>query len=108
MLKCFDYLCPSCKYEKLDVIMPQEQRTLECPDCGGTMERAWLGAPSSVVGDECDVTMQHGLCNADGSPRRYTSKSEMRREAEKRGLVSHVEHKPGKGTDKSKHTQRWI
>ncbi len=61
-----------------------------------------------VVGDECDVYAQHGLCNADGTPRHYTSKAEMKREAEKRGLVSHVEHVGLKGSDKSPHTSRWI
>ncbi len=60
------------------------------------------------VGDECDVMARNGLCNPDGSPRRYTSKAEMAREAKKRGLVNHVEHIGGKGSDKSKHTQRFV
>ena len=35
------------------------------------------------------------------------SRSELKREADKRGLVQKVEHKPLPGTDKSKFTTRW-
>src|SRR6478609_2628135 len=73
--------------------------------CGGSMERVLLpGSPPNVIGDECDVEAKHGICNPDGSPRRYRSKSEMAREAKKRGLVNHVEHMPSRGSDRSKHT----
>lgn len=65
------------------------------------------GSLHNVVGDECDVLVRNGLCNSDGSPRRYTSKIEMRKEAERRGLVQHVEHLGTKGGDRSKHTVRW-
>lgn len=58
-------------------------------------------------GDECDVLARHGLCNPDGTPHRYTSKTEMKREAEKRGLTNYVVHTPERGTDKSKLTQKW-
>jgi hypothetical protein len=62
---------------------------------------------ATILGDECDVTSRHGLCNADGSPRRYTSKSEMKREAEKRGMTNVVEHVGQRGSDKSPHTTKW-
>ncbi len=65
------------------------------------------GAVGHAHGDECDVTARHGLCNSDGTPRRYTSKTEMRREAEKRGLTNYVRHTPPAGSDKCKETQKW-
>jgi hypothetical protein len=61
-----------------------------------------------VIGDECDVTIHHGLCHPDGTPRRFTSKSEMRETAKALGLVNAVTHVPERGTDKSRHTTRWI
>lgn len=53
------------------------------------------------------VEIRHGLCNDDGSPRRYYSKSEMARVAKARGLVNHVEHACLPGTDKSPWTTKW-
>ena len=56
------------------------------------------------------VWIKHGICNRDGTPRRYDSRSAMRKEAEARGFTNLVEHvvDPKKGSDKSKHTQRFI
>lgn len=124
MLKCFDYKCNLCDAVKRDVIMPAEEKTFICgaviheegfisPSyCPGTMERTWLmgrDGASSVHGDECDVMIRHGLCHEDGTPRRYTSKSDIRKEAQRRGVVNHVVHEPdSKGSDKSKHTQRFV
>lgn len=54
------------------------------------------------------VLMEHGICNSDGSPRRYYSKSEMAREAKARGLMPFVRHTPEQGSDKSPFTTRWI
>jgi putative FmdB family regulatory protein len=78
-----------------------------CPDCGKTTEHIWLPGTRHVIGDECDETIANGLCNADGTPRRFTSKSEIQKEAKRRGLTQYVQHQPGRGSDKSKWTQRW-
>lgn len=121
MLKCFDYKCNVCGREDLDVIKAAEEKTYPCgavvheegfispSDCPGTMERAWLmGARQNQVhGDEIDVTIQHGLCWPDGTPRRFRSREELKRVERNSPFTQHVEHKPGRGTDKSKHTQRW-
>ena len=62
------------------------------------------GKPSyKPIGDECDVWVEHGICWDDGSPRHYTSKSEMKRVAAEKGLVNMVRH-----VDGSPHTKRWI
>lgn len=33
------------------------------------------------------IMIRHGICNEDGSPRRYDSKTEIRAEAQRRGLT---------------------
>lgn len=54
------------------------------------------------------VEIKHGLCNEDGTPRKFYSKSEIAKEAAKRGLVNRVEHVTAPGTDKNPYTTRWI
>lgn len=34
-----------------------------------------------VHGDECDIMIRHGICNPDGSPKRYRSKSAIKQAA---------------------------
>jgi hypothetical protein len=63
---------------------------------------------NSVIGDEIDVSIKHGLCHPDGSPRRFTSRAELKREEKRRGMENHVVHIGSKGSDKSKHTTRWV
>jgi hypothetical protein len=65
---------------------------------------------NAVIGDDIPggVEIIHGICNEDGSPRRYYSKSEMARVAKERGLTNMVRHVGTPGTDKSKHTIRWV
>lgn len=62
-----------------------------------------------VITDEIPggVWIKHGLCNEDGTPRKYYSRSEMAAEAKRRGLINLVEHVPEQGSDKSRHTVRW-
>lgn len=76
----------------------------------GTMVEDYgqFGKSAGVIGDECDVTVKHGICNLDGTPRNYRSKSEMRRVAAERGLENHVTHMTLPDTDRSPHTSRWI
>lgn len=77
--------------------------------CGGTMERVHLpGKTSGVIGDEIDVEIKHGLCWPDGTPRRFRSREELRREEKRSGWTNLVEHKGTRGGDKSPHTSRWV
>jgi|SRR5262245_27506425 len=80
-----------------------------CAACGASMVsvRAVVAKAPTVIGDACDVVIEHAICHPDGTPKRFTSKSEMRREAAARGYMNVVEHKPLPGTDKSKFTTRW-
>lgn len=112
MLKCFDYKCNLCGREQLDVIAPSEDKTFSCSvdGCLGTMERAWLMGQGAnhVHGDECDVQIRHGLCNPDGSPQRFRSKSAMKKEGQRRGYTNLVEHLSGRSGDRCKATQRFV
>lgn len=77
--------------------------------CRHLAERVWLpGNANSVIGDEIDVEIKHGLCHEDGTPRRFRSRTELRKAEQKAGLTNFVEHRPPPGTDRSKHTQRWV
>jgi len=40
--------------------------------------------PDSIPGG---IMIRHGICNPDGSPRRYDSKTDIRAEADRRGLT---------------------
>jgi hypothetical protein len=96
--------------------------TTHCDTCGGEIR---LGdypfckgnpdnhAPSNmcVVGDDIPggALIEHGICNDDGSPRRYYTKSEMARVAKEKGLTPFVRHRPdNKDSDKSANTQRFV
>jgi hypothetical protein len=107
----YDRRCDGCGFRRDDCYEQPNDVDYGCK-CGDIMRRIPVtsnpGAGFHAHGDECDVTMKHGLCNPDGTPRRYTSKTEMAREAKKRGLTNYVEHKPGRSSDRCKETQRWV
>lgn len=101
-----DMKCKSCGAVFDMFVRPGEERICTC---GGELEAVWItGHANSVIGDECDIYVKHGLCHKNGEPRRFTSKTEMKREAEKRGFTNVVEHKGFQGRDTSPHTTKWI
>jgi hypothetical protein len=75
------------------------------------MERFWSVGTTGAYQDQIPggVEIKHGWLGADGKPMRYYSKSEIAKEAKKRGLVQKVEHKtaPRSGSDKNPNTTRW-
>ena len=103
----FDRRCPSCARQQIDCLEPSTPPVVLC-ECGHETERVWLGKANAVIGDEIDVWIKNGLCHADRSPKHFTSRQELAREAKRRGFTNFVEHQGTKGGDKSKHTQRWI
>lgn len=105
----YDRQCPD-GHQLIDCWEPINHGEVLCAECQQPTIRVWLAKPAAVIGDDIPggVWIRHGLCNEDGSPRKYYSKSEMALEAKRRGLVNHVEHVPGKGSDKSQHTSRWV
>lgn len=91
-------------------------QTVKCDKCGTELHVGdypfcphGRGA-NSVIGDDIPggLEIKHGLCNPDGTARRYDSKSAIAAEAKRRNMTNYVVHNPPRGTDKSPHTSRWI
>jgi hypothetical protein len=109
MRRLMDIQCGGCGETILDQYV--DVCTMSPHTCGGQWTRTHLpGRATPVHGDDIPggVLIKNGLCHPDGSPRKYYSKSEMAREAARRGLTNHVEHIPSRGSDKNPNTQRWV
>ena len=100
-----DKRCVECRKELVDVYETSERKVDRC-ECGGSLEN--LYRPNNVIGDEIDVYIKHALCHPDGTPRRFRSREELKRAEKASGYCNHVEHLGSRGSDKSKHTQRWV
>src|SRR5262245_26740442 len=105
----YDRRCETCGKSLTDLYERIETENPAC-ECGGTLVRAFLTKGHAVAPDDIPggIEIQHALCNPDGSPRRYYSRSAIEREAARRGYTNYVVHTPTEGTDKSKHTVRWV
>lgn len=107
----YDRRCKACQVVMEDCWEPITMEEQPACPCGGETERVWImGSANSVIGDDIPggLYIKHGICNADGSPRRYDSKSSIKRAAADKGYVNHVVHIGAQGSDKSKHTSRWV
>lgn len=115
-MQMVDTRCPVCEHVEIDVLLrdKDEAGNYRYPGCGcsagATVERVHLGHSGYIIGDDIPggYWVKNGICNPDGSPKRYDTKSSMREAAKAAGLMQHVVHEGGKGSDKSKHTQRFI
>lgn len=75
------YRCESCGTEiaelrwdtDLEPICVCGKRTLE------TINASLSGNAPFVIGDEIDIEIRHGICNADGTPRRFRSRTELKK-----------------------------
>jgi hypothetical protein len=79
------------------------------PFCGGdpSKHQPYNGI---AVSDDIPggVEIKHGICNEDGTPRKFYSKSEIARAAKAAGLTNFVRHVGTKDGDRSPFTTRWI
>lgn len=114
-MKMVDARCKTCATVRKDTLQRDNGSIAPCAACGSEMERVLQMAfepTSNVHGDDIPggMLIHHGICNEDGTPRRYYSYSEMAREAERRGVVNVATHEvdPASGSDKSAFTQRFI
>lgn len=57
---------------------------------------------------EGGLWIAHGLCNPDGSPRRYDSRSEITRECAKRGLVRWTDGYEERATKEGRERADWM
>ena len=88
MVRRTDAVCPTCGTEFLDIDVA------EYPTCGCGTQTVWLPKAGTGAVDqdsiEGGVMIAHGICNPDGSPKRYDSKSEIRKALKAAGLENHV------------------
>lgn len=84
---------------------------MTCDKCGGTIEiGGWPFCPdhspgtASVVGDEIDITVEH----FGPTPERFRSRERMKQRMKSLNLEPFVRHVGSPGSDKSKHTQRFV
>ena len=106
----YDRRCVVCLNELIDCWEPMTVPAVDCPRCGQKTERVMLPTRRAAIGDDIPggVLIFNGLCNEDGSPRRYYSKTEIFREAEKRGLRMREHFVELPGTDKNpNHGRKW-
>ena len=76
----------------------------EWPFCGGRNNHGFPLHGLKQIGDEIDEVND----NVGHESVRFTSKSEKRRYLKEHGLIEFVRHVGEPGSDKSKHTTRWI
>lgn len=100
----YDRRCTECKAMSVDLWEPISQTEgLPClPLCTGRLER--IISSHSVTSDDIPggIWIEHGICHADGSPKKYYSKSEMTKAAKAAGLVQ------GAFIHDSPHGRRWV
>jgi hypothetical protein len=72
--------------------------------CGARLERTYT--PTNVISDEFVGGFVQE--NFGHKPETFYSKSEMARRAKELGLQPFVRHVGEQGSDRSKHTTRWI
>lgn len=121
MRQMIDTKCEACGKVVKDTLL--DPKAIPACECGGVREHVlWVFAKSHgietdtaiVVDDNIPggIMIEHGICNADGTPRRYDSKTEIRVAAKAAGWVwggdDGTRHIGVRGSDKSPHTQRFI
>lgn len=118
MRRFIDIVCenPDCQHELVDQYLDWNDKLPVCEECKtGQMVRLYNASSlGAVIGDDLPggVMIRHGICNPDGTPKRYDSKTEIRRAAKKAGLEWGHDlnrHVPTPGSDKNKfgHTAKW-
>jgi hypothetical protein len=107
MKRLIDIECPA-GHVQTDVWA--ERDALPACACGEPTERRWVTSAASAHSDDIPggIEIRNGICHADGSPRRFYSKSEIRRAEIANNVVNVVRHVPTPGSDKSRFTSRWV
>ncbi len=83
--------CAPCGAQSKQFAWDHQLVSLQCAQCGELLELDYdtKGESAGVVGDEIPggLEIRHGLCNPDGSPRKYYSKTDIKRAANERGYT---------------------
>ena len=102
----YDRRCNSCGWQREDCYETSAHYE-PCPTCGEPTERLWTSRPAAVHGDDYWVGGRV-YENLGHEPVVIHSRSELKREMDKRGLREYVRHVGEPGGDRSTKTSRWI
>jgi hypothetical protein len=97
----WDLKC-SCGWERDDTFVIGEWPS--CPQCGAAVSKVWKGKFPSVVDDTIHETIE----NLGPTPVTFTSRSDKRTYLKMHGISEKVRHVGEAGSDKNRHTSRWI
>lgn len=104
----FDVKCgEGCNYERDDVYVAKAGELPKCPQCGAETVRVWKTFGPAIHGDDKFIGGKtfHNIAH---EPITVHSRSELKRAMDKHGVRPFVRHQPSQGSDKSKHTSRWV
>lgn len=81
-----DFICDVCDGYR-EALIREGAAPPEC--CGQPMVRVYLPAAPTVRGDDIPggLTIEHGICNDDGTPRTYYSHSEIQQACREKGWM---------------------
>lgn len=79
--------CENCSTDVNSIVM--HKSAIWCWSCHNASKGEDFGQAANVIADSIPggVEIKHGICNEDGTPRRYYSKSEMRDAAFAAGFI---------------------
>lgn len=97
----YEFVCQTCGWRD-ERVCPMAERHVQVCRCGATLTKL-LAAPTTV-----SDTIDEWNENVDVNPVHYTSRAERRRDLKARGLVEFTRHVGEQGSDRSKHTSRWV
>jgi hypothetical protein len=85
VFKMRHYACRVCNDRRSE--LKWDYDVMRCCDTDMVETYSARGESAAVHGDEIDELVRHGICNDDGTPRRYRSKTEKREALIRKGLV---------------------
>lgn len=111
MRKMQDIICTQCGHIEIDKYVDLD--LLDTCECGGEFDRVLLenGKANSVIGDDIPggLEIKNLLVGPNGEPTKWYTKSAIRAAAKEKGYHwGAVDHVPSRGSDKAKHTSRWV
>ena len=101
----YDFVCHACNTAEERLVWSRELREQHCA-CGRLMDPAFTGRAPTMIRDS--IRGGQVIENLGPHPKRYFSRTEIRDEMRARGVEQKVRHVGEPGSDKSKHTTRWI
>lgn len=84
----YDRKCETCDTYLIDCWEPMTAPEVKCEKCNNPTIRVLLPFTRNIITDDIPggIDIRHGICNDDGSPRRYYTKSEIKAAAKAKGM----------------------